>query len=101
MLKFSKRLHDVLAVRIAGEGVTLALDGGKVHRKLQSLSVIVGGKAFYLTSFTVCNFHLVDISHILLLIGAPQRQPNYSQHFGEGKSAGGRNERRSCSGRWG
>lgn len=40
---------------LCGQNVTLAIDGGKVHHKLQSLSVICNKKAFYLTSVSVLH----------------------------------------------
>ena len=61
------------AKRLAGQNVTLAIDGGKVHHKLQSMSVICNKKAYYLTSVAVLHndhetiFQVMQ-SNILLLV---------------------------------
>lgn len=67
MKKFAEKARSLLQKVICGEAVTLALDGGTVHRKLQSLSVIVKGKAFYLKAFQVCTFFFLFLSGIIIL----------------------------------
>ena len=42
-------------MKVKGQYVTLAIDGGKVHHKLQSLSIICDRKAYYLTSVAVLH----------------------------------------------
>lgn len=41
--------------QLRGQFVTLAIDGGKVHKKLMSMSVICNKKAYYLTSSPVLH----------------------------------------------
>ena len=53
MILFAQKMKVALRKVVMGEAVTLAVDGGKVHRKLQSLSIIVGQRAYYLLSIPV------------------------------------------------
>ena len=53
MILFAQKMKAALGKVVMGEAVTLAVDGGKVHRKLQSLSIIVGQRAYYLLSIPV------------------------------------------------
>ena len=66
MLLLAQRMRAALAKVVLGESVTLAIDGGKIHRKLQSLSIVVGKKAYYLRSIPVCqNFYCGFYSCVL------------------------------------
>lgn len=55
MVKFASRIKDVLAAAVKGQFVTIAVDGGKVHKKLQTVSVIVNQRAFFLKSTRVLH----------------------------------------------
>lgn len=55
MIAFGNRLVTLLQSRLRGQAVTLALDGGKIHKKVQSMSVICDGKAYYLAACTVLH----------------------------------------------
>ena len=54
MILFAEKMREILSKKIHGQPVTLALDGGTIHKKLQSLCLIVGGQSFYLKSVPVC-----------------------------------------------
>jgi len=56
MLLLAERMRGILSKKIQGQAVTLALDGGTIHKKLQSLCLIVAGQSFYLKSIPVCLF---------------------------------------------
>ena len=52
---FAHRMREAVSMKVKGQYVTLAIDGGKVHHKLQSLSIICDRKAYYLTSVAVLH----------------------------------------------
>jgi hypothetical protein len=55
MVDFAGRLRQRLAERLKGQFVTIAVDGGKVHKKLQTVSVLMGGNAYFLKSTKVLH----------------------------------------------
>lgn len=55
MVDFAEKLKIKFAERLNGQNVTIAVDGGKVHKKLQTVSVLMGGKAYFLKSTMVLH----------------------------------------------
>lgn len=55
MIDFAGRLKAKFEERLKGQNVTIAVDGGKVHKKLQTVSVLMDKKAFFLKSTKVMH----------------------------------------------
>ena len=66
MVTFAEKMRSILGKRIFGKTVTLALDGGKIHHKMQSLTILVGLQAYYLMSAWsayVCTYECSTVEH--------------------------------------
>jgi hypothetical protein len=55
MVDFAGRMKSKFLERLKGQNITIAIDGGKVHKKLQTICVLMEGKAFFWKSTPVLH----------------------------------------------